>query len=414
MRIIRTVLVFMLFGATAMAQSLSMGNALGSTNSGDNNIAATRTDIDLVNPANASGHVTSVRFRWSQYPCPGAAKIKFFRRSGSNLTFVGEVGPFSTTSGDNTFAITPSAFVIQQGDLVGITRLTTCGNPAALSGIVTAGNLSFAGDLTGTVAFSSGVRRGEVIGVSASGTATEVLAAVLPAVGSTAGGFGAHFKTSLQLANCYPGGYTYTGRLVLRKQGVPGSESDPSIPFTLAANSAVATEDLLALFNYTGLGSIDVVVPWGKATPAMVTRVFNDAGSAGTSGFTEMPLDPSDNYSTGSMVPAMGATAVLMTPIDPVHTRFNIGVRTLFSGASITATLRNQDGTVVTSVTKSYMPNYFEQVSAESFLGGVTIGSNQMIVLTVNDGSAIIYGSTTDNVTNDPSVQFAIVVYAIA
>lgn len=119
----------MLFGATAMAQSLSMGNVPGSTNSADNNIAAIRTDIDLVNPANASGHVTSVRFRWSQYQCPGAAKIKFFRRSGGNLTFVGEVGPFTTTSADNTFAITPSAFEIQQGDLVGITRLTTVAIP---------------------------------------------------------------------------------------------------------------------------------------------------------------------------------------------------------------------------------------------------------------------------------------------
>lgn len=414
MRIIRTVLVFMLFGATAMAQSLSMGNVLGSPNSADNNIAGIHTDIDLVNPANASGHVTSVRFLWAQYPCPGVAKIKFFRRSGSNLTFVGEVGPFSTTSADNTFAITPSTFEIQQGDLVGITSLTNCGNPVGLSGIVTAGNLVFAGDLTGTVAFSSGVRRGEVIGVSATGTAIERLAAVLPAVGSTAGGFGSHFKTSLQLANCYPSGYTYTGRLVLRKQGVPGSESDPSIPFSLPPNSAVATEDLLALFNYTGLGSIDVVVPWGKVAPVIVTRVIDDAASAGTTGFTEMPLDPSDNLSFGSMVPGAGATAVLMTPIDPARTRFNIGVRTLFSGATITATLRNQDGTVVTTVTKTYMPNYFEQVSADSFLGGVTIGSNQMIVLSVSDGSAIIYGSTTDNVTNDPSVQFAIVVYAIA
>jgi hypothetical protein len=110
----------------------------------------------------------------------------------------------------------------------------------------------------------------------------------------------------------------------------------------------------------------------------------------------------------------MGATAVLLTPTDVTHTRFNIGVRTLFSGATFTATLRNQDGTVVTSVTKTYAPNYFEQVSVESFLGGVTIGANQMIVIQVSDGSAIIYGSTTDNVTNDPSVQFAVVVYAIA
>jgi hypothetical protein len=409
----RIVFVVMFLALPAMAQSLSMGNVLGSPNSGDYIIAATRTDIDLVNPATATGNITSVRFRWSQYACPGAAKVKFFRRTGSNLTLIGQAGPFSTTAADNTFAVTP-AIEIAQGDVIGITRLTTCGNPVALSGIVTAGSLSFAGDLSGTVAFSSGLRRGEVISVSATGTATERLAAVLPAVGSTAGSFGSNFKTSVQLANCYPGGYTYTGRLILRKQGVAGSSSDPSIPFTITPNSAVSVADLVALFGYSGLGSIDVVVPWGKVPPPMVTRVYNDAAANGTSGFTEPALDPEDNLSYGSMVPAQGATAVLLTPMDPSHTRFNSGVRTLFSGASFTATLKNQDGTVVTSVTKTYLPNYFEQVSVESFLGGVTIGPNQMIVISVNDGSAIIYGSTTDNVTNDPSVQFASVVYAIA
>jgi hypothetical protein len=29
--------------------------------------------------------------------------------------------------------------------------------------------------------------------------------------------------------------------------------------------------------------------------------------------------------------------------------------------------------------------------------------------ITVIDGSAVVYGATTDNVTNDPSVQYALV-----
>jgi hypothetical protein len=396
-----------------MAQSLSMGNAIGSPNSGDPTIAAIRTDIDLVHPASATGEIGSVRLLWSGSPCSNAVKIKFFRRSGSNLTLIDELGPWSTSSGDNTYGVRPGT-VVQQGDLIGVTRLTNCGNPTGLTGIVTAGSLQFAGDLSGTVSFSAGSRIGLVLGVSATGTATERLAAVIPAVGSTAGSFGSNFKTSIQLANCWPTGYTYSGRLILRKQGVPGSTSDPSIPFTITPNSAVSVADLVALFNYTGLGSVDVVVPWGKVAPPLVARVYNDAAANGTSGFSETGLDPSESLIAGSMVPSQGATAVLLTPMDPTRTRFNIGVRTLFSGASFTATLRNQDGTFVTSVTKTYQPNYFEQVSAESFLGGVTIAPNQMIVISVNDGSAIIYGSTTDNVTNDPSVQFAIVVYAIA
>ena len=48
---------------------------------------------------------------------------------------------------------------------------------------------------------------------------------------------------------------------------------------------------------------------------------------------------------------------------------------------------------------------------AASFLGG-PIGANQSIRFTIDAGSAIIYGSTTDNTTNDPAIQFVIVSYA--
>ncbi len=39
--------------------------------------------------------------------------------------------------------------------------------------------------------------------------------------------------------------------------------------------------------------------------------------------------------------------------------------------------------------------------------GGVPVSANQTITISVIDGSVIVYGATTDNVTNDPSVQFA-------
>ena len=412
MRIVRTIVLITLFATSAIAQ-LSMGNGITTPNSGDFAVAATRTNIDLVNPANATGTITAVRFYWSNAACTNAVKIKFFRRAGGNLTLVAERGPFSTTTWDNHVTLA-SPVSVQQGDLIGITRIANCGNSGAMIGIVTAGSLQFAGDATGTVAFDSGTRRGEVIGIEASGTATEKVVAVLPVVGSTAGGFGSQWRTSLQLANCFTvGSMSMSGRLVLRKQGVPGSSSDVSIPYSISPNSSLVYADVVSSFGFTGLGSIDVVVPAGKMTPAFVTRVYNDAGSSGTSGFSEPLVDPTESYDMGGAVTSMGATSVMITPTDATHTRFNIGVRSLFSGAKITATLKNSDGTIVTSVTKSYWPNSFEQISAEAFFGGVSIGANQMVVISVNDGSAIIYGSTTDNVTNDPSVQFATVAYAI-
>ena len=45
----------------AGAQSLNMGNAVAAPNAGDVPIATIRTDIDLVQPATASGTIGSLR-----------------------------------------------------------------------------------------------------------------------------------------------------------------------------------------------------------------------------------------------------------------------------------------------------------------------------------------------------------------
>jgi hypothetical protein len=404
--------------APAVAQTLTMGNVITSPNSSDFPIAATRTDIDLVHPANATGNIATARFNWAAFPCPNAAKIKFFRRSGANLTLVAERGPFNVTGSDNIVTLSP-AVAVQQGDLIGITRLTNCGNVGALFGIVTAGSLIYAGDLAGTTTFAAGTRRGEVIAISASGAATERVAAVLPVVGSTAGSFGSNFKTALQMANGFTFGPAISGRLVLRRQGTPGSSADPSLPFTIAPGAVLSFPDIVATLGFNGLGSLDVIIPTGTATPVITARVYNDAGLAGTAGLSELAIDPFDERFAEILPPLgpslfMGATAVMITPSEPARTRFNIGVRSFFSGASLTATLRNPDGSTVATVTKTYLPNSFEQTSAESFFGGIAIGANQTISIGVGDGSALIYGATTDNVTNDPSIQMALVVFAIA
>jgi hypothetical protein len=65
-------------------------------------------------------------------------------------------------------------------------------------------------------------------------------------------------------------------------------------------------------------------------------------------------------------------------------------------------------------VTKTYLPNFFEQVDSTSFFAGTAIGPNQSISITVGGGSAIVYGSTTDNTTNDPNIQFAEALFGIA
>ena len=92
----------------------------------------------------------------------------------------------------------------------------------------------------------------------------------------------------------------------------------------------------------------------------------------------------------------------------------NIGIRSLSAGATLTATLKDgATGVTRATVSKTYLPNWFEQPSAAA-LFGVPLGANDIIQIAVSGGSAIIYGSTTDNTTNDPALQFMVATFVIA
>ena len=70
-------------------------------------------------------------------------------------------------------------------------------------------------------------------------------------------------------------------------------------------------------------------------------------------------------------------------------------------------TRRSADGTVLQTLTKTYPPNFFEQISGAEFLAGSPFGASDSITILVTSGSAIVYGVTADNTTQDPSIQFA-------
>jgi hypothetical protein len=113
----------------------------------------------------------------------------------------------------------------------------------------------------------------------------------------------------------------------------------------------------------------------------------------------------------GTTVPSprvlvLGSVGYLITPASLTKSRLNVGVRTLYSGATITVAVKDDHGIAVRSITKTYLPSFFEQTDAAAFTGG-PIAANQSIQITVTGGSLIVYGATTDNTTNDPAVQFA-------
>ena len=393
----------------ASAAPLTVGNAPVSPNSSDLGVSAVRTDIDLIHPANASGSVDAASFGWSAQCSNAPAKIKFFRRSGDTLTMTAERGPFNT-NGTNSVALSPPVSV-QQGDLIGIARVADCGNPVALSGFPTAGYVAYSGDVTGSVSLSSGTSQGDTLAVQATGSATESVSRVIPVVVSTGGLFGSFFKTGVQVFNPSPGTSAITGRFVFHPAGVAGSLSDPSFPISVAAGQTISYTDILATMGQSGIGSMDLVLPDASQAPIVVVRVYNDAGAAGTTGFTEDLIDPNGGFQNAVLFG--GVTGFILGPSDTAHFRYNIGVRTLFGGASITATVRDSAGNVLRTTTRTYPPTFLQQVDAATFLGA-PLGNDQSIQISVSTGSAIIYGATADNTTNDPSLQFARGVFAVA
>jgi hypothetical protein len=389
--------------SVALAQPVTVGNLPANPNFGFTQSPVTL--IDLSNAANASGNLTNAAFTWSATPCPAAAKIKFFRPTpAGGFSFLAERGPYDVTS-LTSFVILSPPVAVQAGDLIGITRLTPCGSPVGQTPGATQGLIGFASDVTFSVTASQGsLFPNATLSAQATGTVTQPPpsvepAAIVPVVGSTPGALGqAFFRTSVQLHN--PGALRMAGRFVYHPAGSSATPTDASLTYVLEPGETRSIPDLLPAMGLTGLGSLDVVPDTGTATPLLVARVFNDGGAAGTTGFTEEGVTPPDAL-------VAGERGFLIAPPDAALYRFNVGVRTLGAGATLTITARNTAGTVTRVLTRTYPPNYFEQRDSASFLNGTAAAANESFAIQVVSGSAIVYGATVDNRTNDPSLQLA-------
>jgi streptogramin lyase len=220
---------------------------------------------------------------------------------------------------------------------------------------------------------------------------------ILPVVGSTVGVGGSFFRTSVQLHN--PTSAAIAGQIVYHPSGSSGSGSDPALSYVLSPGQTQSIIDLLPAMGRSGLGSADIEVTTGSI-PAATVRVFNDAGAAGTAGFTEEPMRAQDALRPGQL-------GVLLLPTDLTNFRFNLGVRTLEGGATATLTLRDASGAIVAAVPRGLPTTYHEQQSAAAFLGVSTLPTGGSIEIVVSAGTAIFYGASVDNRTGDPSFQIA-------
>lgn len=223
------------------------------------------------------------------------------------------------------------------------------------------------------------------------------VAATIVTVVSSPGLFGSYYRTAVQLSN--PSGSLAFGRLVYHPKERSGSSGDSFVRYTLQPRQTLEFPNVLGLIGTSGNGSLDVV-PEGGAVPVVLARVYNDAGSLGTTGVTEYGLPRADALGVGD-------AGVLIAPADAQRFRFSIGLRTLDSGATLTFTLRDAYGSVLKTFTRSYPATYYIQRFAPDFFDGATFSGDESVTVEVGSGSAFVYATVADNTTNDPSIQIA-------
>jgi hypothetical protein len=239
--------------------------------------------------------------------------------------------------------------------------------------------------------------------VSAEAAAAMPVARILPAVASIGGVGGSYFKTSVQLFNQYPS--TLSGRLVFHRAGETAASDDPGLNITIASGETVSYDDVLGAMGLSGIGTLDILMPVASTSPIIVARVFNDAGDDGTSGFTEDVVNPNESGPLARVLSA-GKDGYLVLPSDLEAFRFNLGIRVLSVGGWTQFLVFDAEGDIVADVGKSLSPYSFQQQEASAFLG-VELPPGGSIRIRPTAGSVIVYGATVDNVTQDPSIQFA-------
>jgi hypothetical protein len=213
--------------------------------------------------------------------------------------------------------------------------------------------------------------------------------AIVPVVASAPGASGAHFTTSMQVSNPYP--FAIAGRIVVHPAGLSGSNADPATPYSLAPFATMTAGDVIA----SGSGSADILASVGGA-PAIVTTMTE---TTSVNRLLIPAVDPAAAITSGMR-------GTLITPADPSRQRFNIGIRTLGGETQLVLRLRDSSGAVLSTTTRVFAANYFQQFRFGD-LFGTTLGASQSITIEASSGSAIVYGSAVDNSTGAMSLQLA-------
>jgi hypothetical protein len=216
---------------------------------------------------------------------------------------------------------------------------------------------------------------------------TKTADATVPIVASTRGQANANFKTELQLANGSED--RMTGWLHLRPHQIFKR-------YELEPHATIAFADIVAEMGATGPGSLDVFVDEGPV-PTIVVRAYDDQ-PAGTTGVTVPALTPADILSRNEV-----RSLIVPSALGP-RFRFNVGVRAMEDGATLELTTFDATGVQRHFRTIDLPAHHFEQQPG-SVMAGVELAGNDSIRVRVASGSAIVYATSVDNVTNDSAMQ---------
>ena len=369
------------------------------------------TYIDFARPVTMDGTVTEVTLRWhADAPCSEQIKFRFFRPGAGGplgaLQLVGTAGPFTSANpalpgvfpDNNVIRLSFPAIAVKRGDVLAVTQMKSgCGGVGVVTGrpndVLYETSADFNG---GALSASSTIARTGVRLNAAAHTSAFRHVGVIPAAGSTAGNFGSFFRTEVTITN--PSPYGMGVALVYHPAGRSADPNDPRRNTLLVGNESRTYTDIVATMGQTGLGSIDVLTT--GFTPVITTRVYNDAGTAGTSGFTEEVVTTYEAVKSG-------AYADFTIPADLTNYRVNVGIRTLGESASFLVTVFDASGALVgNTAERTIAANYFEQIPLSTFLTGVTPPAGGFARIQVTSGgSAVFYTATNDNRTNDGSLK---------
>ena len=369
------------------------------------------TYIDFTRPVTMDGTVADVTLRWiSDAPCSEQIKFRFFRPGPGGplgvLELVGTAGPFTSANpappgvfpDNNLIRLSFPAIAVKRGDVLAVTQMKSgCGGVGVVTGRLDDVLYETSADFNGGVLSASNtVARAGFRLSAAAHTGAFRHVGVIPAAGSAAGAFGSFFRTEMTITN--PSPLAAGVRLVYHPAGRSAEPGDPSRNVLLVGNESRTFTDIVDTMGQTGLGSIDVLST--GFTPVITTRVYNDAGAAGTSGFTEEVVTPYEAISSG-------AYADFTIPADLTNYRVNVGIRTLGESTTFVVTVYNATGVLVGNTAERTLPaNYFEQIPLSTFLAGVTPPAGGFARIHVTSGgSAVFYTATNDNRTNDGSLK---------